>query len=392
MLGRHGPVPVEVFAVEDASVQVCWSAAPPGPVSVRAGGREVVVVGWGGPGGAVVDGLPAATSVDVVVTFDGGRAVRAGRVTTLAAPPGQRLSRFATFNDMHVGARSFGTVRPIWDDDARDPHPLRCFRAAVAEAAAWGAEALVVKGDLTQRGRPHEWDAVGAVLAGTGLPVLVIEGNHETKSASVDGTARLARWGITLTTGRPSHLDLAGVRIVGVPTARWHVANGRVEPRVREQAAALVAEAPVGGGAVVALHHYPQRFRYPTLYPDGIPGPNARLLLDAVADANPATLVLAGHSHRHRRHEYRTLILAETGSTKDFPGSWAGYTVHEGGIVQTTRRVMAPSGIAWTEGGRSVLGGVWGMWAAGLRSHRCFTYVWPSRLEPASGHTADGAR
>jgi hypothetical protein len=71
-------------------------------------------------------------------------------------------------------------------------------------------------------------------------------------------------------------------------------------------------------------------------------------------------------------------MIAETGSTKDFPGSWAGYTVHEGGIMQTTRRVMAPDAIRWTERGRRVLGGVWGIWAPGVRSHRCFTYTWPS--------------
>ena len=388
MLGIHNLVHAEVFAVEDTAVQVCWVGATAGPVSVRAGDRELIVAGCAGPGSggtgsrgpgaAVVSGLPAATTVDVTVSLPGHDVVRAGRVTTLTPPPGRRLSRFATLNDMHVGARSFGTLRPIWDDDPRDPHPLRCLRAAVAEALDWGAEALVVKGDLTQKGRPHEWDAVGQVLAGAGVPVMVLEGNHETKEGAVDGSAALARWGIALTTARPSRLDLPGVRIVAIPTARWHLGNGRIEASVREEAVGLLRATPPGAGAVVALHHYPQRFRYPTLYPDGIPGPNARQLLDAVSDAHPATMVLAGHSHRHRRHAYRTLVLAETGSTKDFPGSWAGYTVHEGGIMQTTRRVMAPAAMAWTERGRRVLGGAWGVWAPGLRSHRCFTYVWPT--------------
>jgi hypothetical protein len=125
------------------------------------------------------------------------------------------------------------------------------------------------------------------------------------------------------------------------------------------------------------MHHYPQRFRWPTMYPDGIPGPTASAFLDALAEANAATLVLTGHSHRHRRHHHGPLTVAEVGSTKDYPGCWAGYAVHEGGIRQVTMRVMAPSAMAWTAQGRRVLGGVWAVWGPGVRSHRCFTHVWP---------------
>jgi hypothetical protein len=374
---------VEVFAVEDTAVQVCWSAAPAGPVRVECRWRGGSVVGGtgahgggagafgGGPGATVLEGLPPSTTV--VVTW-GGRDV--ATVTTLAPPPGRRLSRFATINDLHIGSTQFGPVRPIWNDDCFDPAPLRCARAAIAEAVEWGADALVVKGDMTQRARPVEWHTVGRLLSSCGLPVLMIEGNHETKHGAIDGRAILADYGIALTVRTASSLDLPGVRIVGVPTAKWHKGAGSIEEGVRQKAVALLADAPAGGVAV--LHHYPQRFRYPTIYPVGMPGPEAGVFLDAVAAAHPATLVLTGHSHRHRRHQHGPLAVAEVGSTKDFPGSWAGYTVHEGGIMQTTRRVMAPDALRWTERGRRVLGGVWGVWAPGVRSHRCFSYVWPS--------------
>jgi hypothetical protein len=298
------------------------------------------------------------------------------RVTTLAAPPGRELARFAAMNDLHIGARMFGTMRPLWEADHSDPHPVRCARAAIAEAVAWGASALVVKGDLTQHGRPNEWAAVAGLLAAPGLPVLTIEGNHETKKASVDGRAIMRDHGLGLSV-RPTALDLPGVRIVGVPTAPWHADRGWISR------SAVAASAELMGGShatVVALHHYPQRFHLPTVYPPGIPAPIARRAVDAWIDANPALVVLAGHSHRHRRHDYRGVVLAESGSTKDFPGSWTGYVVHEGGILQTTRRVLDPAAIAWTERGRRVLGGVWGVWAPGLRSHRCFSHAWPPRL------------
>jgi predicted phosphodiesterase len=376
---------IEVFAVEDTSIQVCWDHAPRGDVTVTASARapvsgatsdrRVIVAGNNGPGGAVVDGLPPGSRIQVSVQAGVGPVMPGPTVHTLVPPPGRLLSRFATVNDIHIGARWFGTVKPFRDDDLADPPPVRCARAALDELQEWGAQALIVKGDTTQQGRPEEWDIVGSLLGAVRVPVLMIEGNHETKWGAIDGTAKMAEHGIRLNTTMPGVLDLPGVRVVGVPTAHWHSDNGAIKERVLWEAASLTAAA--GGPAVVALHHYPQRFRYPTLYPWGIPGPAARHALDVLADANPATLVIAGHTHRHRRHTYHRLLLAETGSTKDFPGSWTGYSVYEGGIMQTTRRIMAPRAMAWTEQGRRVMGGLWGVWSPGVRTHRCFTHPWP---------------
>ncbi len=360
----------DVFAVEDTAVQVVVSGGAPTVTAAWPGGSVTARVGPGDPAAVIVDGLPSSTTVRITA----GPVTRT--VTTLAPPPGRRLSRFATLNDMHIGARSFGPLRPMWHHDRSEDAPVLCLQAALDEAVAWGADALLVKGDMTQRGRVHEWERVGELLAATGLPVVMIEGNHETKLGSVDGRTIMATFGIELAVGRALALDLPGVRLIGAPTARWHHGNGRVSPEVAESALALAGSAPEG--AVVAFHHYPQRFRYPTLYPSGTPSWNAGPFLTALAHIHPASLVLAGHSHRHRRHDHGPLMVAETGSTKDFPGSWAGYTVHEGGILQTTRRVMAPAALGWTERGRRVLGGVWGVWAPGVRSHRCFTYQWPT--------------
>jgi hypothetical protein len=99
-------------------------------------------------------------------------------------------------------------------------------------------------------------------------------------------------------------------------------------------------------------------------------------LLHTIHAANPDTIVASGHTHRHRRHQFGSVVAAEVGSTKDYPGTWAGYVVHEGGIRQVVRRVAAPHCIAWTESTRNAVGGVWGRWSPGLRSHRCFVHRW----------------
>jgi predicted phosphodiesterase len=367
---------IEVFAVEDTAAQICWDGSARGELTLEAGPaiRTAMV---DGPGGIVLDGLPPATSIDLV-TSGPGTPVRhhVANFVTLAPPPGALLSRLATVNDLHVGAHFFGTLHPVWDDGTEEPHALCCARAALGEARAWGAQLLVAKGDLTQDGRPEEWRQAGGLLGSCGMAAVAVEGNHDVKNWAVDGRAILAESGVPLHQ-QPAAVDLPGVRVVLFPTAAWHVDQGRVDAEHRRAAVELVASAP--GAAIVAMHHYPQRFRWPTMYPDGIPGPEAAAFLDALAEANPSTLVLTGHSHRHRRHHHGPIVVAEVGSTKDYPGSWAGYAVHEGGIRQVTMRVMSRPAIAWTEQGRRVLGGVWAVWGPGVRSHRCFTHAWPTR-------------
>ena len=78
---------VRVFAVEPTAVQLDWRSLPPRPHEVAAGERAVTVVGDGGPGAVVIDGLEPATTVPVTVDCR-----RVTTATTLAAPPGRLLT------------------------------------------------------------------------------------------------------------------------------------------------------------------------------------------------------------------------------------------------------------------------------------------------------------
>ena len=73
------------------------------------------------------------------------------------------------------------------------------------------------------------------------------------------------------------------------------------------------------------------------------------------------------------------MIVTEVGSPKDYPGTWGGYVVHEGGIRQVVRRIAEPDVIAWTEYTRRAVGGVWGLWSPGSLSDRCWSHTWPTR-------------
>ena len=170
--------------------------------------------------------------------------------------------------------------------------------------------------------------------------------------------------------------DLPGVRVVLADTTVAGCNHGKVHHLTDEVCGRL---ADADGPALLVLHHYVQPLPIPTFIPAGIASHRAGPFLRAVAAANPATLVTSGHSHRHRRRRRGPLVLTEVGSPKDYPGTWAGYAIHEGGIRQVVRRVTRPDCIGWTEYTRRAGLGLWGWWSPGRLEERCFTHPWPAR-------------
>lgn len=405
------PGALSVFAVEDRSVQMTWGWLPATDLSVEVGGSAIALpdaapaflrrqgrrphqIGRGpvGPGAVTVDGLEPSTTYDVTVQGPGHPRRRVGRVTTLVPPPGRLTARFATINDTHLGDRGFGGLGTMTDviplPSGLDPYPERCARAAIAEAAAWGSELILAKGDLTRDSEPVEFHEVGRMLADSPVPVGVILGNHDVRHRT-SGPAILARYGITVAETATA-VDLPGLRIIlahtPVPTER----RGRLGKRQLDRIADLAAGAPsadegAGNGSrhrgrpgpvVVAVHHAPQRTAVATHYPPGLYAAESQRFVAALHEANPTSIIIAGHTHRNRCYRINGVMVSEIGSTKDYPGQWAGYAVHEGGIRQVVRRIASPPVMAWTEATRHALFGLWGLWAPSSRAQRCWVRAW----------------
>ena len=369
------PRRLEVFGTGPDWVQVTWSALGPGPVSIRCGDRAVSVDADGGPGAVLIDELPSGTSLTLELAGDGlPGGPRELSATTLPVPPGEELLRVATISDVHVGSTSTGYFHTITEIPPPPvTHTVRCLGAALAELSAWGAEHLVIKGDLVHRSNQEHWDIAGEILDGLDIPAELIPGNHErSKTGDVDPTAAAAAIGLPLVDG-VRHVDQSGVRLLLADTTRHGTDVGNLA-HVGDELVAAAADAD--GPVLLALHHQPMRFRLPTYLPPGLPGPQVRPLLRRVGKVNHRVLVTSGHTHRHRRHEIAGVTATEVGSTKDFPGTWAGYHVHEGGIVQVVRRIAEPSCIRWTDHTRRAALGVWGRWSPGGLDDRCFTLRW----------------
>jgi len=372
---RQAARPIEalgVFAVEDTTAQLTWRALPAGPVSARVTGRAVEVDADGGPGALVLEDLAPARQHPVTVTAGGLSC--ALTVRTLATPPGPLLTRVATVGDLHLAGRSFGARGTVVERPrAVEASSVRCARAALAEAVAWGADLVVVKGDVTQRGRSYQWRVAAELLAEVPVPVVVLPGNHDrAPDRTTEPWMAGAELGLRVVRGTDA-VDLPGVRVVMADTTIAGRSRGRLSHRT-EEVVTLAAGAP---SALVVLHHQLELHPELPLWPPGVPRAEADRFLDALAEAQPAALVTSGHTHRHRRRRHGPITVTSVGSTKDYPGVWAGYAVHEGGIRQVVRRVADPDCLRWTELTRRGVAHQWGRLSPGRLDERCFSLDWP---------------
>lgn len=313
-------------------------------------------------------------TAQVIERTTGGVVARDVPHEGLAPPPGEELFRFATVNDVHIGLERFGFLPTVHDPlDLAEPPSERCLRAAVVEAVAWGAQLLVAKGDITQRGLYDEAATASRLLAAGSVPVDALAGNHEVQRGHEDVAAAFAARGIDLVRDGVRVRDVPGLRLVLFDSSK----PGKHTGTYRRFADDVVdAAAESDGPAFLLTHHQPQPLPVPHHWPPGVPSFEANRFIDRVTAVNPRVFMSTGHTHRHRRHGRGAMVITEVGSPQHYPGTWAGYVVHEGGIRQVVRRVAAPAAIAWTEAtGRSVLR-VWKRWSTGGIADRCFSHVW----------------
>jgi predicted phosphodiesterase len=352
--------PVTAFAVDAGRCQLVWSSLPPGRYHLEVGARSVEITSDGGTGAIWVDDLAPATSHPIVLD---GRPV--GRVTTRPPLDGPVLSRVATVSDLHVGQQAVGRLPRL-----ADPPNLRCLEAALEEIVAWGADLLVVKGDLTETGAPAEWVAVIAALAAVPMPVVVTFGNHDVRERDrADPRPRLRSAGIAFTAdGGAQVVDLPGVRVVVADTT---TPDRNVGSLRAVGDAVMVAAEEATGAVLVAVHHHLQALPVPHHWPPGIPSPEARRFAARLQGAGRPTIVTSGHTHRHRARGYGRIWATEVGSVKDYPGVWARYEAHAGGLRQVVHRVGAPDVLRWTDRTAATALGLWGRWSPGRLEQRC---------------------
>jgi 3',5'-cyclic-AMP phosphodiesterase len=309
------------------------------------------------------DGLTPETEHDL-----DGIAVR-----TLPRPEGALLCRFATVNDVHFGEVEAGRIDDLTDGPIRrsapgaPPYPEVMNGAAAAEIATIDPVAVIVKGDLSQDGRPEEWSAFEACYRTPfGDRLHVVRGNHDAYRHQAEYAGD--QW-----------IELPGVAVAlldtAIPGATIGSISGVQLDWLGERCAGVDRPVFVMGHHQQWIGSGPDAKRsddYFGLHPD------ASDALDALAARHTRIVAYAaGHTHRHRvRLMTQSRVPSiEIGCTKDFPGTWAEYRVYEGGIMQVVHRMSSPEALEWSESCRNLysdFGVDYESYALGTLADRCF--------------------
>lgn len=356
--------------------------------------RPVVVASADGPPGAALVG-PApliqgkrvvppelfTLADDAAVVWDGPTASRYDglepdsdhrlgdlEIRTLQRPAGERLATVATVNDVHFGETTAGLVDGVDIDGAlgakpgEEPYPVVMGRAAAAEIADLGPDAVVAKGDLTCTGTAEEFEQFERTYGV--LPVTWVRGNHDHPGVPASPPMQ--------------SVELPGVILAVFDTSRPGQTGGQLDHAQVEWLDDLAAGAdrPV----MIFGHHPPWSERlqlvFGTIEGTGLDQASLDRLTPVIGRRPSIVAYLAGHTHRNKlRHLDATgpFPWIEVGCGKDFPGSWAEYRIFEGGILQVHHRIGGdPEAVAWSERCRALYGGLYPRYATGRIEDRCF--------------------
>jgi 3',5'-cyclic-AMP phosphodiesterase len=308
-----------------------------------------------------------------VVRVDGLRPDREHTVEgvtfrTLPRPGGERLATVATVSDLHLGETECGRhedgnrVPPRRPEPGEPPYPETLARAAAAEIAAADPDVLVAKGDLTSWGSRDELAAFLSIFQAPFEGRLHwTHGNHDTSSRS------------ELDPCPPTELvKVPGARLALVNTARPAEVGGRVD---EEQLAWLDDLGADGDTPVIVFGHHPLYDH--ASFTAGIDPDDSARLVELFARRPALVGYFAGHTHRNlvrRMPETGDVPWAEIGATKDYPGVWAEYRIHEGGVMQVVHRISSPEALAWTDRTREMFGGLYPSYSFGALDDRCFLF------------------
>jgi len=366
-----GPQFAELFSVGPTEVVVTFTSSPGEVIATRVGSRDLSTTG---PHHVVqIDGLSPDTEYRLEV--EGAPADRwlPSTVRTLEQPGGRLLATIATANDVHFGETECGrtgdpatdAIGPILRTAPGDtPYPVVMNRAVVREMSALDPDAIVVKGDLTDTGRPEEYKAFLDVYGELGPRMRHVRGNHDAM-----------RDPMMAVQGAPYTIELDGVTLAVLDTAEQGNVGG-VLPRA--QLAWLDAlGAEVTGPLLVFGHHPVWNLDAARVDPHyAIARDDSLAFAQLVARRESIVGYFAGHTHTNRVVRLggaRSVPLVEIACTKDYPGAWAEYRVYEGGYTQVVRRVTEPAAFAWAERARTMIQGIYRDLVLGALEARCFT-------------------
>ena len=181
-----------------------------------------------------------------------------------------------------------------------DPHiradteaPTLAMQRAMEGARRYGAEAILLTGDLVNDEKPEEYAELARALAAPPAPVFVLPGNHDDRGLIRDSFAdhRYLPRGENLS----YVVDSFAVRIVMVDQICPSQTHGEFTPELAEWLDATLAVAP-DRPTLVGLHHPP--FATHDILFDKIGLQQRDRFADVIAKHRQVQRIICGHHHR----------------------------------------------------------------------------------------------
>jgi Icc protein len=184
------------------------------------------------------------------------------------------MTILAQLSDLHLHA------------DADDRGAARALRTAVAAVLDLrpAPDAVLVSGDLGERGEPAEYALARELLAPLPMPVHVLAGNHDEHEALSEAFGTPARY---------------TTRVGEVALVACHTPlPGRLEGRLDLEWLEAELEAARGGPVVIAMHHPPLLTGITVLDEIGLTAAERAGLGELLTRFPNVRRVVAGHVHR----------------------------------------------------------------------------------------------
>ncbi len=343
-----------------------------------------------------VDGLAPDTEYALEIETDGGARSEPSRylparVRTLAAPRGKLVARFATLNDLHFGEPRFGGVMTeekeygdaapgfplVRETDGDVPYWQLMNEDAVADINAAGVDAVVIKGDIADRGLRSQFEIAARTFGRFEVPWHAFLGNHDHYGLhvgeEVDGYALLGQ------PRAPRSFDLGGWRIVLLDTVEPGDHHGVFpEERLRWLENELAESRERAQPTLLLTHHQPVPPEHAGSYPNsiGIIPEHSTRIFDLLGRNPQVQGVLIGHTHRNRLRRYPAsgeIPFVEVNCVKDYPGGFAVYELYDDGTFrQEVRRTSTARALAHSTRCRDFFKGGYRDFALGTLADRCW--------------------
>lgn len=334
-------------------------------------------------GGLVIPADPTDAALQAILAelLSSGVVLSAspGSVTTLVPPPGRLLFSIALSNDIHTGETVSGLATSDFPPGFSQvaglpPYPVVMAESMTADAAARGADVLIVAGDLTAANLPVQLtgsksllDQFGNLaLSGTLRPgdYVVARGNHDQpqNGSAYDSCTPVGATGYydclpavyDLPQGKLTATEVGGLRLVGLDTTTLNTPGGAIDDDEFDALQQVLADRPDQPTLVFGHHPVTDESAYST-----IAGPSFDLdradaaRLEALYAATPGVFFHhSGHTHRNLRTSSPVATgvdFLEVAATKEYPGGFALLRVYEGGYMANFYKSSSALARQWSQ-------------------------------------------